>query len=1283
MYLKRQLSTLLAAVMVMSSANITLANDKAAMAKEQSDDVVSGSAVITNDEHTEPTGDVAEISMGNKVTPMADEDIVAYPVEGGNIYIDSSGRVVDADAGVISANIPREVDGIIVKSLDYAFWENTSIRHVVLPDTMTGIYEQAFYGCESLEDIYIPNSVTKIEDGAFWNCKSLKEIIIPDNVTEIESDTFYGCSSLKKIVIGEKMKYISPFAFEGCTSIETIEVSSNNEALFSDEGVLFSDEGELILYPPKKDDEEYTIPYPVNIDINAFANCANLKKLTIPEGRIIYRYAFKNSTSIESIVIDGNIEQIQEGAFSGCTNLKSITISGLIKNIDSNAFKNSTSIESIVIDGNTEQIPEGAFSGCTNLKSITISGLIKNIDSNAFENCYGLEDVYFNGTEKQWNEIEINTDGNESLFSAKIHFSGIPAERIFQYKLNEGTIYFNEGTSAVTGFSGFENTSLVIPEKINDIEVKAISGSGNTIDLTLPNTVTYIADNAFGNKNIKSINLSDSSITYIGKSAFAHCSLTNIDLPDCLTYIGDYAFSSSDLTSIKIPNGVTSIGEHTFWCCYDLTNVELPNSITTIGDAAFAVCESLKTINLPDSLIYIGKRAFSSCHSLSGVYLPSSIKTFQPNIFNQCINLILICEENSQAQKYAIESEYPYVLKKGDGLSDLSDPPEVGQLVDQGNNRNKTWNINSYFDGTKVDSNLYYYDNNIVRVEGYGGYVYIEFFDAKTYECISSYKIQYELPKFGGFYSGKEFNYLVYGQDNPECKNNVEVLRVVKYTKDWKRLSSAKLFGCNTETIFYAGSLRMAENDEYLYIRTSHRMYPSTDGLKHQENMTIFFDPEKNIFKRVDDGVDSTPVSGYTSHSFNQFIDIDKNGSLATVDLGDASPARGVIFFDYSRKREYKFGDMTLTGIYMNVLLKIYGNHGDNYTGVNVGSFKISENNYLVAGNTVEQNENFYNNKTYKVFLSVLPKDSNEAKNIFFDYKDYSKDKDYAGSRLYPPFLTDIGNNRFMLIWSETEIKSIGENGEISRNDSVFYVVVDENGNKLSDIYEKNNVSLSDCPPLVHDNKLIWYVTDSSLPIFYSIDLNDYSKINEENGLIAVLAEGGNIYIDKDGYVVKCDENVVSAKIPEKANGINVKGIKDNAFAGCKVLNSLTIPESVAEIPEDTFKDCVSLKEINCTKGSFADNKNLYPEDTEIKYVDEQTYLYGDADINGVLTAADASMVLQKVLDSSFKMSVEDTKEDYMYIADVDRNDILTAADASMILQKVLDSSFQMTCESQ
>ncbi len=66
--------------------------------------------------------------------------------------------------------------------------------------------------------------------------------------------------------------------------------------------------------------------------------------------------------------------------------------------------------------------------------------------------------------------------------------------------------------------------------------------------------------------------------------------------------------------------------------------------------------------------------------------------------------------------------------------------------------------------------------------------------------------IPMELSIWGGFFAGKDYNFFVFGQENPSESNSTEVIRVVKYSKDWQRLGQASLRGANTVTPFDAGS---------------------------------------------------------------------------------------------------------------------------------------------------------------------------------------------------------------------------------------------------------------------------------------------------------------------------------------------------------------------------------------------------------------------------------------------------------------------------------------------
>lgn len=83
-----------------------------------------------------------------------------------------------------------------IKNLSSAFYQNTSVTSVILPDTAVKIGNAAFDGCTSLTSAKMTESVTSIGDSAFYGCTALKSLTIPTAVTYIGVNAFDGCDSL-------------------------------------------------------------------------------------------------------------------------------------------------------------------------------------------------------------------------------------------------------------------------------------------------------------------------------------------------------------------------------------------------------------------------------------------------------------------------------------------------------------------------------------------------------------------------------------------------------------------------------------------------------------------------------------------------------------------------------------------------------------------------------------------------------------------------------------------------------------------------------------------------------------------------------------------------------------------------------------------------------------------------------------------------------------------------------------------------------------------------------
>ena len=117
-------------------------------------------------------------------------------------------------------------------------------------------------------------------------------------------------------------------------------------------------------------------------------------------------------------------------------------------------------------------------------------------------------------------------------------------------------------------------------------------------------------------------------------------------------------------------------------------------------------------------------------------------------------------------------------------------------------------------------------DGGLTRVESIDGRIVVEDYSA-SFALQSSRTVPMELSIWGGFYAGEDFNFLIFGQRNPGEDDSQEVIRVVKYSKDWERLGQASLKGANTVIPFDAGSLRCDEYGGYLYIAPATRCTPA------------------------------------------------------------------------------------------------------------------------------------------------------------------------------------------------------------------------------------------------------------------------------------------------------------------------------------------------------------------------------------------------------------------------------------------------------------------------
>ena len=119
--------------------------------------------------------------------------------------------------------IPSRYKGKPVTVIDHvAFYNNSAVTSVTIPDSVTAIPDYAFGFCSQLTNISIPNSVTFIGFSAFNSCTSLESITLPSSLSTIQSYAFYNCGNLKTIRIPVSVTFIGNYAFDVCPSLMTV-----------------------------------------------------------------------------------------------------------------------------------------------------------------------------------------------------------------------------------------------------------------------------------------------------------------------------------------------------------------------------------------------------------------------------------------------------------------------------------------------------------------------------------------------------------------------------------------------------------------------------------------------------------------------------------------------------------------------------------------------------------------------------------------------------------------------------------------------------------------------------------------------------------------------------------------------------------------------------------------------------------------------------------------------------------------------------------------------------
>lgn len=590
----------------------------------------------------------------------------------------------------------------------YAFREcySDTFTKIELPDTVTEIEQYAFYGCSKLQTFDMSDGLETLGQYAFSGCRELLAMRLPDTVTRIEARTFESCSKLAEFTWPNALTYIGTSAFEGCGALQTAELG---ESLVTLEASAFGNCTSIheITIPAsctsfKKVNENEVSPASVfsgctnlstiifnceftkNVGNSLFQNCSSLTTLTFNKGFTpasignssfsgvgltsftvpkevvtISRSAFTNA-KLQQITFENGSDKEQSklttigdvqnnssyGVFSGCSQLTSIEIPVNVTLLGDWAFYNCTSLQKVTFAGDgVTVIRRGTFDRCNKLNSVTLPEKLTDIQSEAFRDCQTLSSLlipegvtnigdyaFYSCYELQF---EQNSQGDYLPYNLATLGSQVFRDMRALTDINIPANIKDIGGSQFCGCTSLSNI-IVQADMINSIGSYAFDACGalESIEINFAPNAT-IGDYAFRNTALKSFTL-PSQITKISQYTFNGCaSLATITyqgeeaeegtfkFPSTLSEIAEYAFTGAAVTKLILPENLTTLARYTFQNCKSLTTIDLRSTLLgAIAERAFNSCEALSEFIVPDeevqlSLNNIGAYAFSKCTSLA------------------------------------------------------------------------------------------------------------------------------------------------------------------------------------------------------------------------------------------------------------------------------------------------------------------------------------------------------------------------------------------------------------------------------------------------------------------------------------------------------------------------------------------------------------------------------------------------------------------------------------------------------------------------------------------
>lgn len=453
---------------------------------------------------------------------------------------------------VVNVEIPGSIGPYqITKIGSDSFQNNSALKRISIPSSITEIGSSAFKGCYNLKDVIFvkPIKLNTIGDGAFHTQEVEDASLVEGNRNPVLSFTGdidlnslpfqYAMNSKNSINRGSQEKSYITF-YSGWPTNLTVRYNPQ------------TDLNELIDYPKYDELENGSINYPDTTDEQ---KQAAIKAVSVYEDYIEGKTSTQPSqdqwdviNSALNVTLPMGIESIAVGLFSGKDEqgkdivsgnsagakgvnraIQSITMKS-VQNIPAYAFYGCPNLHTVLTENsgnsNGESIGNYAFGDCDSLLNVTLSPNINKLGLRPFKSCAKLTYVSFGeGTNFTCSNGIIfgMSDGQKTRIIECLETRGMTGD----YSIGSSMVKKSElegiksiADEAFMDCLGIGDVDLET-SAIQEIPVSCFENTKNLFSVEIPDTATTIRERSFKNSGVRSLTI-PSHVTFIDSTAFTN-----------------------------------------------------------------------------------------------------------------------------------------------------------------------------------------------------------------------------------------------------------------------------------------------------------------------------------------------------------------------------------------------------------------------------------------------------------------------------------------------------------------------------------------------------------------------------------------------------------------------------------------------------------------------------------------------------------------------------------------------------------------------------------------